>query len=219
MKREYYIEHGEIMRRIVSIVSFWLFLTTVFAQFTFGPKVGYVATKLSVQQQDIKASLVESPLFGVFFRFGNRIYLQPEINWFATSSVFNRPENGDINPMKQQINLDNIQLPLSLGMKLINDRSFKLRVTGSVMANLVVNKTIDSYEADNYVNPIRKSDINDLYWGAQVGGGIDLCIFTLDAHYVMDVSNLIDSIAEDGVSIKYNSKQDGFLVSIGLKLL
>ena len=74
------------MKRIVSIVSFWLFLTKFFAQFTFRPKVGYLATKFSVQQQDSKASLVESSLFGVFLRFGNGILLQPEGN-FTIGSV------------------------------------------------------------------------------------------------------------------------------------
>jgi len=66
-------------------------------------------------------------MFGAFVRIGNKIYIQPEVNWMTTGSVFKYPEvnlgGSDLSPFEQNIKVNSINIPASLGWRIIKPRN------------------------------------------------------------------------------------------------
>ena len=194
-------------------------MSATYAQnFAFGPKVGYISETLSVKQDDISASLNDKLILGVFMRVGNGVYVQPEVNYIASGAVFRCPQEGSVNPIEQEVYLQKIQIPFFIGAKLINGRNFNLRATMGPTANIVVDKTIESRATSNYIAPIKEADITDIYWGFQLGGGIDIASVTLDVQYIIGLSSIIGDVEIEGNPVLFDSKNQGFVVTLGLKL-
>lgn len=207
------------MKRILLLLFGLFVVSTAFSQFKFGPKVGYTTSRLSVDQSDISTSFKNSFLFGAFARIGDKVYIQPEINWHTSGTVFKRPSLSSISPIEQDITLSNIQIPLYVGVKIIDLRVFNLRLMGGGTANIVVNKTIESLQSESYIEPIKESDISNLHWGVQFGVGIDVAMFTLDVQSFFGLSNVIGTINVGGTPIQFDSRKQGFVVSLGWKIL
>jgi hypothetical protein len=203
---------------IVFSIAFFMALT-MNAQFSIGPKVGYTSSKLSIDQSDISSSFKNSFMFGAFVRLGNKLYIQPEVNWYTSGSVFKPVQIGSLSPFEQEITLSNVQIPLFVGLELIDLKLVKLRATAGPTANFVINKTIETFDGSNYTDPIKESDINDIHWGFQFGAGVDVLMLTLDVQYVMGLSNLIETINIDSRDVIFDSKNNGFVVTLGWKIL
>lgn len=207
------------MKKLCFILIGVLAVLNVNAQFTFGPKVGYTTSKLTTDQSEISTSFKNSFNFGAFARIGNKIYIQPEINWYISGTVFKPVQLGSLSPFEQEITLNNVQVPLFLGFELIDLKAVKFRAAAGPTANFVVNKTIETFQGTNYIEPIKEGDINSIHWGFQFGAGLDVLMFTLDVQYILGLSNLIDTVEIDSRSVIFDSKKQGFLVTIGWKIL
>jgi hypothetical protein len=206
------------MKKLFLLFVGLLSINIASAQFSIGPKIGYMSTKLSTDINEIESSLKDGLIFGAFVRLGDKFYIQPEINWYTSGTVFKRPEMQSMSPFEQEVKLDNIQIPLFVGVKLLDLKLVNLRATGGVTANFVVNKSISTFDGDNYINPIKESDINDIHWGLQVGAGVDVLMFTLDVQYIAGMSKIIETINIGSQQVQFDSKQ-GFVVTVGWKIL
>ncbi|MBS4058787.1 MAG: PorT family protein [Bacteroidetes bacterium] len=206
------------MKKLFLLFVGLLLINIASAQFSIGPKIGYMSTKLSTDINEIESDLKDGLIFGAFVRLGDKFYIQPEINWYTSSTVFKRPQLQSLSPFEQEIKLDNIQIPLFVGVKLLDLKLVNLRATGGVTANFVVNKSISTFDGDNYINPIKESDINDIHWGLQVGAGVDVLMFTLDVQYIAGMSKIIETINIGSQQVQFDSKQ-GFVVTVGWKIL
>ena len=76
------------MKKIILLFTFVIFTSAAFAQISFGPKIGYNTSKLSIDKSDIKSDLKSSFQFGAFLRLGTKIYVQPEVNWVTEGGIF-----------------------------------------------------------------------------------------------------------------------------------
>ena len=82
------------MKKILLLLVAIIFTTTAFSQISFGPKIGYNTAKLSLDRNDINSELKNNFQFGVFLRLGQKIYVQPELNWLTQGSIFKTPLTG-----------------------------------------------------------------------------------------------------------------------------
>lgn len=206
------------MKKLFLLFVGLLSINIASAQFTLGPKVGYMSTKLPNDINEIESNLKEGLIVGAFARIGSKLYLQPEINWYTSGTIFKRPQLQSLSPFEQEIKLESIQIPLFVGVKLIDLKLFNLRATGGVAANFVVNKEIITLKGDNYIRPIQESDINDVHWGFHVGAGVDVLLFTVDVQYITGISKLIETINIGEQQVNFDPKQ-GFVVTVGWKIL
>ena len=206
--------------------KFSLFLAAIlmsglmYGQFHIGPQIGYTASKLSYKGSDITNGLKNNMLIGVFMRFGKKIYLQPEVNYMTQGSVFKFPlTGGSVSPVEQNVSLKSIQVPLSLGWRIINAKVFKLRIFGGATANFVVDKTIDTKNGDpkDYLVP---DDFSNIQWQYQLGAGVDILMFALDIKYYGGINDLFNG------TVKYNTDTHSvsgaanvFEVTLGWKIL
>lgn len=195
------------MKKILILVVIVFAFQDNFGQFSIGPKIGYSASKLSTNLDTIKESAKNNFQIGVFFRFGKKLYLQPELS-YATSGGTLKMEGSTA---KEEIKLNTLCVPVLVGYKLINAKVFNLRVLAGPVANFVVNKTVDFNQT--YPAPVQEADLKNVAWGMDVGAGVDVLFLTLDLRYEFGLNNIYNG------SGSHSIKSNVFIVSLGFKLL
>lgn len=208
------------MKRLAVLLFALALSTTMFGQFHFGPQIGFTSSNISLNKGDISNSLKNSFMFGAFVRLGDKIYLQPEVNWMTQGSVFKYPSIDNLSPVEQEVNLRTINVPVTLGWKIIDLKLVNIRIFGGVNTNIVVNKEINTKDDDNTIgqdlmNPIKESDIKDMVWNYHFGAGVDVLMFALDVKYVGAFGEPIVFTYENQT---LGSKSSMFLVTLGWKI-
>lgn len=207
------------MKRIVFTLALLAAFQLANAQFDLGPKVGFTASTLTVNQDSIENGFRNNLLFGVFARFGDKVHIQPEIIWYTKGTVFKPVSLNSPLPVEQEITLSGIEIPLQLGVKLLDLELLNLRVFGGPAANFVVNKQIQTNQGSSFTNPIKESDIKDVQWGLKLGAGLDILMFAVDVKYSMGLNNIIGTVNIGGNPVQFDSRSKAFEVSIGWKIL
>lgn len=195
------------MKKIVILVVIVFAAINNFAQISVGPKFGYSASKLSTSLDTIKESAKNNFQAGIFFRFGKRLYLQPELS-YATSGGTLKLEG---TTAKEEIKLNTLSVPVLVGYKIINAKVFNVRVLAGPVANFALNKTVDFNQS--YPAPVQEADLKNVAWGMDVGAGVDVLFLTLDLRYEFGLNNLYDGTGSHTI------KSNVFIVSLGFKLL
>jgi hypothetical protein len=111
--------------------------------------------------------------------------------------------------------MKSIEIPLIVGWRIINLGVGNIRVLAGPSASIITNSTVSTSDVDNFINPIKESDIEDMLWGFNIGAGADILMFTLDIRYQMGLNEVIKEV--EGFS--FNSKNNMFAVSLGWKIL
>lgn len=207
------------MKRIIFTLALLAAFQLANAQFDLGPKVGFTASTLTVNQDSIENGFRNNLLFGAFARFGDKVHIQPEIIWYTKGTVFKPVSLNSPLPVEQEITLSGIEIPLQLGVKLIDLEVLNLRVFGGPSASFVVNKQIQTNQGSSFTNPIKESDIKDVQWGLKLGAGLDILMFAVDVKYSMGLNNIIGTVNIGGNPVQFDSRSQAFEVSIGWKIL
>ncbi len=217
------------MKKITLIISAILCVTSMQAQFHIGPQIGFSSSKLTTNIDDITTSLKTNFMFGAFARFGEKIYVQPEVNWLTQGSVFKYPEvnlgGSDLSPFQQEIKLNSINIPVSLGWRIIDLKVVNIRIFIGLNADIVTKKTINNSEDvsgidEDLFKPITDSDIKNLAWNYHIGVGVDVLMFALDAKYVGAFGEpIMGNLKYNGANHNISSSSGMFLVTLGWKIL
>jgi hypothetical protein len=198
------------MKKILILLVILFAAFENYGQFTFGPKIGYTASKLSTDLDTIAASAKSNFQIGAFLRFGKKLYLQPEI-FYATSGGKLEVEG---TTLKQDIRFKNLSIPVLVGFKLINAKVINLRIMAGPVANFVLGTKIEA--SDLVQDPLQESDFKNAAWGMDVGAGVDVFFLTLDIRYEFGLNNIY--IVPEGAADQ-TMKSNLFVVSLGFKLL
>ena len=213
-----------------------------------GPKVGYQTAKLSYDKADIKDGFMNHFTAGVFGRVTvGRVYVQPEVLYFQTSNVFDVTVSGtgegnlfDL-PTGAEANLTlnsmNLQVPIMFGVNIIDLDVVTLRAQVGPTANFTLkSKTVADYKVSIEGQPDQDMqqevagnddfDPKTISWGVQAGLGVDvLKRVTLDVNYNFGLSKMFDAMNETSLGETFdfgnidNTKQNMFMVTVGIKLL
>ena len=212
-----------------------------------GPKVGFQTASLSYQKADIKAGFSNHFTAGLFGRVTvGRVYVQPEVLYFKTSNVFdghvigveenenlfNLPTGANVNLTLNQMNL---QVPILVGFNVIDLDVVTLRAQVGPTANFVLqSKTLydQTYTLEGQTAEIANTTTDEKFnpksisWGVQAGLGVDvLKRITLDINYNFGLSKMFDALNETTLGETFdfsnidNTKQNMFMVTVGVKLL
>jgi hypothetical protein len=206
------------MKKIILMVLITFAAGSMFGQFTIGPQIGYTASNLTVDKSEIENSLRNNFLFGVFVRFGKKIYVQPEVNWLTQGSILKYPSLNNPSPVEQEIKISTIQVPLSIGWRIINLEVVNIRILGGFTANFVTNTTINTTNGDgsDYLLP---SDFDNVQWQWQLGAGVDIFMFALDVKYLGGINKIMEKdVTIDQQTSTISSKSNLFEVTLGWKI-
>lgn len=190
----------------------------MFGQFHFGPQIGYTASNLTVDKSEVVNNMKSNLLIGVFARFGKKIYVQPEVNWLTQGSVLRYPSLSNPVPVEQNIKLNTVQVPVSIGWRIINLEVVNIRIMGGVTANFIMNTTIETKngDGDNYLVP---DDFGNVQWQWQLGVGVDVFMFAIDLKYFGGLNNIMQKdITVDAENYSVSSKSNLFEVTVGWKI-
>ncbi len=213
-----------------------LFIATIanaqISPITFGPKVGYQTTKLSVDKANIKSDFKGNMTFGVFARLTiKNIVIQPELLYFKSGKVFEVNVLGNdwgfdnfIPNPTFTINQSNLALPIMIGYQFIDIPIIKMRANVGPVFYFAVGKTeYSSNFMGDTKTKVQESPNEDMTMGAALNLGIDIWKLTLDVNYSLGLTDAFDDeINVPGlgeVEIGDNTKQNIFTVTLGFKIL
>ncbi len=197
------------MKKLILCIATIIISSQLSAQidgFSLGPKVGATFSKYTLDIDDIKEEAKSTFHWGVFARIGQGVYVQPEILFMDRSGVLvnqNRPAS------EQVIKLKTIDIPVLLGVRLINLDVANVRIFGGPVASLALDRKLTT---SNWDEAITENDMRKANWGIQFGAGADVLMFTVDLRYEIGMGDYskIDL---------YDLKNRLFTVSLGWKIL
>jgi len=169
--------------------------------FDAGFKAGINSSKISANVDDYTPQTINNYLFGAFARINlGRIYIQPEAYYNSKGGEYIDKVNlSTVN----SFDLKTIDVPALIGIKLIDQKAFNLRILAGPVFSFVTDKSASSQ--------LNETAIKDNFFGWQYGAGIDFLFLTLDARMESYSNNLYDTP-------KFDSKNGNFVISLGVKL-
>lgn len=223
-----------LMKRILFSAVMLFFVAIASAQFNFGIKAGYNSSLTlsnlgsvsdgSYNMSDVKGEMWNNFQAGLFARvFIKKFYIQPELLYSIQKKEYNMMDvmiDGNATDINSYMSVSNVEVPLMIGYKLLDMKIANLRVF--VGPKFILNagssldyKNIDDGQpvtADNLMKDFKDSQVD-----LEVGAGIDVLMFALDArlNVVQDVAGKFDSI-DDVSTIK--PPTSAFVISLAWKL-
>lgn len=210
-----------------------LFIATVanaqISPITFGPKVGYQTTKLSLDENVIKSDFKGNMTFGVFARLTiKNIVLQPELLYFKSGKVFEVSALGNdwgLNNLIPNptftISQSNFALPIMIGYQFIDIPIIKMRANVGPVFYFALGKAEYSMNGEDIPLPVESATEN-MTMGAALNLGLDIWKLTLDINYSLGLTDVFDDeleIAGHEIDLGDDTKQNIFTVTLGFKIL
>ncbi|MEN8224851.1 MAG: porin family protein [Bacteroidota bacterium] len=196
------------MKRVISFSAFIFLAGITFAQFTVGPKVGFTMSKLVTNLEDVTEEVKTGFQFGAFARFGDKIYVQPELMYVAKGGIIKE----DLTNYK--VHLSTIQIPALVGYNLLNLGVANIHLVGGPAISFITNKEV-TLSGTALGDAVKDKNIKNGIWSLHMGAGIDVMMFTLDIRYEMGLNNMWDPL--DGAV--YDMKNNLWNISLGWKIL
>ena len=210
-----------------------LFMATIanaqISPITFGPKVGYQTTKLSLDENVIKSDFKGNMAFGVFARLTiKNIVLQPELLYFKSGKVFEVSALGNdwgLNNLIPNptftINQSNLALPVMIGYQFLDIPIIKMRANVGPVFYFALGKAQYSMNGEDIPLPVESATEN-MTMGAALNLGVDIWKLTLDINYSLGLTDVFDDeleFADYEVDLGDDTKQNIFTVTLGFKIL
>lgn len=189
-----------------------LAMVTFGQTFDLGIKASYNTTKFELSKSSVTNGFKNGSgvNYGVFARIGgSHFYLQPELLYSSKSTTYTytiQNPSGAASTLTSDVKLKTFQIPVLLGVKLLDLKIASLRAFTGPAASFVTNKGIQNLGSqikDNFTS-------NSMAWDWQIGAGVDVLMFTLDMRYELGISELKTVTAD-------SFKGRTFTVSLGYK--
>ena len=177
---------------------------------TFGPKVALTYSNLLSSDRRINEDAFVGLAAGAFVRIKiGRAYLQPE-GYFTTKGSNLTFSSGPNDPNQAEasgkVRLSSFDVPLLLGVRLVDAKSFNIRLMGGPVASFLLRENrndMSLLDMESY--SYSKSNI-----GFQAGMGFDIGNLTFDARYEGGLN---------AVNSSFNQRTSLFQFGVGFKIL
>ena len=198
------------MKKIALFFLLSFFVTALYAEspIKLGLKAGYNSSKISIDSDQFKeGGSVNNYLAGAFLRLNmNKIYLQPEAYFNSKGGVLKDISGNPVSAAKNDFDLKTIDVPVLVGVKLLEKGSFNLRANAGPLMSFIIDKDI---KGDDFTT----NGLEDNFFGWQYGVGVDFLMFSLDARLESSSGDIYSGPNLD------DSKSKMFVVSLGIDLL
>lgn len=152
--------------------------------FTFGPKAGLNFSTLVRDTRNFSSDYQLGYNAGLFLRFNlGRVYLQPEAFFATKGAKINIEQSVDPNVRSgsYQLRLSNVDVPVILGLSVVNTEKFNIRLFGGPMASF----NLEGRGVSEFIK--EQGSIGEAYrkavLGYQAGVGFDIGAITIDGRY------------------------------------
>lgn len=164
-----------------------------------GIKAGLNTSKISTHVDDYTPQTVNGYQFGAFARINlGSFYIQPEAYYNSKGGEYiDKIRPSTIN----SFNLNSVDVPALIGLKIINQEALNLRVMGGPVVSFLTDKSVKGqFTEENLENSL-------FSW--QYGAGIDFMFLSLDVRKVSYGKNFVPD---------FDTKNGTFVISLGVKL-
>jgi len=195
-----------------------------FAQlpFAIGIKGGINSTKITTDNysdasynfSDFKSDAKSGFNLGVFARLGTKVYLQPEL-LYSLKNSHSSNSTGTTGTANQSIKLRTIQVPILLGVKVIDLKLASIRAFTGPAMSIPMNSSSINYDNVSGVVFDTKNYKNNI-WDWQLGAGVDVGMITLDCRYEWGLSNTSEGNMNN---VGFVNKGNTLTFSLGIKFI
>jgi hypothetical protein len=203
------------MKKLILLLIIILIPAFAYSKFNAGIAVGYNTTQLNSNWDEINSNLKSGFQFGIFFRIGDQIFLQPELLYasrggFAefTSEFW---KSTGLQGSNSDMHIGMFQIPVLLGVKLIDGDALGLNVQAGPVLSIIADKGMAGVD-----EVFKSKNLEDFAWGIQAGVSVDILSFILSARYEYALSEIYNGSYGNQ---SFNAKANTFLVTLGWKLL
>lgn len=204
------------MKKIIFVFALLVFSIplTLSAKSSIGVLVGYNASKISTNWDEINSDFNSGFQIGGFFRYGGQFFLEAD---FLYSNRFGYAEftkelinSSGLIANSSRLHTGMFQIPILAGYHLYKDEDIAMNVQAGPVLSLIAKKGLTSAEDVFSVN-----SIEDFTYGVQVGAGIDFLSFVFNIRYEYPLKEFYEG---NFGNQDFMAKQKTFLITIGLKI-
>lgn len=209
------------MKKLFLVVSIMLISVIGFSQMQVGLKGAVSMSSLSTNISDYTNAFKSGFQAGAYLRIGKKLHLQPEAYFSAKSGelAYDIQADGPALTVSETVTLNTVDVPVLLGLTILNPPVVKVRLQAGPVASFVLNKDFDvtlngvsEEPSDTY-----KDAWSNMNWAMQFGAGIDVAFMTIDLRYELGLSNIYNQ-PENSVSGHEEVKNNLFFLSVGFKI-
>lgn len=215
------------MKKVFITLAVLFVTSAIFAQFNLGVKAGFNSslnlknlsgiTNGDYNLNSVKNEMSNGFQIGAFMRFGNKIYVQPELLYATQKTKYqltvddltnsNAAETGS-----KYVKMSTVDVPVLLGVKLLDMKVFNLRAYAGPKFRLNAGSSLEWKNISSTTISKLEGDFKKANMGLEAGVGVDVLMFTVDARL-----NLINDLYKADWQTKpdFNSN---FIISVGWKL-
>lgn len=198
------------MKKSIVVTFLLLFSASLIAQpvLDLGIKAGVNNSKVTFKSEEFTSESIVKTHIGAFGRVGwGSIYVQPEA-YFSSKGGKVFEEGAGPSDISGRFDYDNLDVPVLLGVKLIDGGMSNVRVMAGPMFSIMTSNRIDSDVLTN------EDYYKDHYFGYQYGVGVDVWNFFLDARMEHGANRLYQHPTLD-----LDGKNQTFMITVGFKIL
>lgn len=159
----------------------------IFAQVSLRPQAGFNSSNLTKDLERAEFSDQLGFQFGVDLQMGNKFYIQPGILWESNKNELKER----IDDRTAELTVSRIRIPVMLGYRLISDEASTIdaRIFTGPNASFTVSKNLDE------TSLLSKDDFKGAIYGWNMGIGVDIAIFFVDAGYQFGLNEVFEDVA------------------------
>jgi len=177
----------------------------------FGFRGGISTSQIYTDLSDYTSDKITGYQGGAFLRifFTKHIVFEPEAYFTKKGGELYKKEDGSEDQINFEIN--SLDVPLLLGIKFFDLEFTRVLIyTGPVMS-FAHDKTVEFIE-DGMVDFQKSAEylLENTNWGFQLGGSLDISIFTLDLSYEWGLNDIYEGDDQ--------FRQNAFLLGLGIRI-
>ncbi len=208
-------------KQLLVLLAFMALQTTiVHAQFKFGVRGGISTTEIEPDQivigskDDAEAFglAVEEANYsfhgGIFFRIGNKFFVQPEVLFNTSKVTFRLEDFGNISTYDglREETYNYLDIPFMMGWKL-----GPLRFQAGPVGHVFLDSEADFSDLEDY-----DPEFSKFTMGWQAGLGLDIWKIILDFKYEGSFQKFGDHLVFNGEDYQFDENPGRFVASVGL---
>lgn len=177
----------------------------------FGFRGGISTSHIYTDLSDYTSEKITGYQGGVFLRifFTRHFVFEPEAYYTKKGGELYKKEDGSEDQINFEIN--SLDVPFLLGIKLFDLEFTRLLIyTGPVMS-IANGKTVE-FLKDGKIDLQKSAEqlLENTNWGYQLGGSLDISIFTLDLRYEWGLNDIYEG--------DYQFRENAFLLGLGIRI-
>jgi len=149
---------------------------------------------------------------GASLMIGNKFHLNPGISYFSRTTEYVYSDSPELNT---DLVINGVSIPILVGYRFIDPTTepvlnFRIQAGPSLM--FLTKQEFTGNSDDESI------DWENSQWGGQIGAGLDIFIFFIDATYEFGLTNTFDGGENNTISEFTKVKNNTFYINAGVRL-